>query len=88
MFRLMMYRAQDPDFAAKDIRNVTQSSLRASTAWSAGHPSCSNDTIVTTSLRPLDASDAEVGRRHSWLQIDGFIRMSPTGYEDQVANGA
>jgi ABC-type transport system involved in Fe-S cluster assembly fused permease/ATPase subunit len=69
----------------QDIRNVTQSSLRASIGMVPQDTVLFNDTIrYNIRYGRWDATDAEVERAAQLAQIDGFIRMSPRGYETQV----
>src|SRR3984885_10345355 len=69
----------------QDIRNVTQSSLRASIGMVPQDTVLFNDTIrYNIRYGRWDASDAEVEEAAQLAQIDGFIRMSPKGYETQV----
>jgi ATP-binding cassette subfamily B protein len=69
----------------QDIRNVTQSSLRASIGMVPQDTVLFNDTIrYNIRYGRWDASDEEVEEAARLAQIDGFIRMSPTGYETQV----
>jgi ATP-binding cassette, subfamily B, heavy metal transporter len=69
----------------QDIRNVTQSSLRASIGMVPQDTVLFNDTIrYNIRYGRWDASDAEVEAAAQLAQIDGFIRMSPKGYETQV----
>ena len=69
----------------QDIRNVTQSSLRATIGMVPQDTVLFNDTIrYNIRYGRWDASDAEVERAARLAQIDGFIRMSPKGYETQV----
>src|SRR6201991_4938826 len=69
----------------QDIRNVTQSSLRASIGMVPQDTVLFNDTIrYNIRYGRWDASDAEVEEATQLAQIDGFIRMSPAGYETQV----
>src|SRR6202163_2533374 len=69
----------------QDIRNVTQSSLRASIGMVPQDTVLFNDTIrYNIRYGRWDASDAEVEQAAHLAQIDGFIRMSPKGYETQV----
>src|ERR1700732_2118753 len=69
----------------QDIRNVTQSSLRASIGMVPQDTVLFNDTIrYNIRYGRWDASDAEVEEAARMAQIDGFIRMSPKGYETQV----
>ncbi|WP_213737767.1 ABC transporter ATP-binding protein/permease [Bradyrhizobium sp. dw_411] len=69
----------------QDIRNVTQSSLRASIGMVPQDTVLFNDTIrYNIRYGRWDAGDAEVEAAARLAQIDGFIRMSPKGYETQV----
>src|ERR1700735_2390792 len=69
----------------QDIRNVTQSSLRASIGMVPQDTVLFNDTIrYNIRYGRWDASDSEVEEAARLAQIDGFIRMSPKGYETQV----
>jgi ATP-binding cassette subfamily B protein len=69
----------------QDIRNVTQSSLRASIGMVPQDTVLFNDTIrYNIRYGRWDADDAEVEQAAQLAQIDGFIRMSPKGYETQV----
>ena len=69
----------------QDIRNVTQASLRASIGMVPQDTVLFNDTIrYNIRYGRWDASDAEVEEAAQLAQIDGFIRMSPKGYETQV----
>src|SRR5208337_279544 len=69
----------------QDIRNVTQTSLRASIGMVPQDTVLFNDTIrYNIRYGRWDASDAEVEEAARLAQIDGFIRMSPKGYETQV----
>jgi ATP-binding cassette, subfamily B, heavy metal transporter len=69
----------------QDIRNVTQASLRASIGMVPQDTVLFNDTIrYNIRYGRWDASDAEVEEAARLAQIDGFIRMSPKGYETQV----
>ena len=69
----------------QDIRNVTQASLRASIGMVPQDTVLFNDTIrYNIRYGRWDASDAEVEQAAQLAQIDGFIRMSPKGYETQV----
>jgi ABC-type transport system involved in Fe-S cluster assembly fused permease/ATPase subunit len=69
----------------QDIRSVTQSSLRASVGMVPQDTVLFNDTIrYNIRYGRWGASDAEVERAAQLAQIDGFIRMSPKGYETQV----
>jgi ATP-binding cassette, subfamily B, heavy metal transporter len=69
----------------QDIRSVTQSSLRASVGMVPQDTVLFNDTIrYNIRYGRWGASDAEVERAAQLAQIDGFIRMSPKGYDTQV----
>ena len=69
----------------QDIRNVTQSSLRASIGMVPQDTVLFNDTIrYNIRYGRWDATDGEVEEAAQLAQIDGFIRMSPMGYETQV----
>src|SRR4051812_11155691 len=69
----------------QDIRNVTQASLRASIGMVPQDTVLFNDTIrYNIRYGRWDASDAEVEAAAQMAQIDGFIRMSPKGYETEV----
>jgi ABC-type transport system involved in Fe-S cluster assembly fused permease/ATPase subunit len=69
----------------QDIRNVTQSSLRASIGMVPQDTVLFNDTIrYNIRYGRWDATDVEVEQAARLAQIDGFIRMSPKGYETQV----
>ena len=69
----------------QDIRNVTQASLRAAIGMVPQDTVLFNDTIrYNIRYGRWDASDAEVEQAAQLAQIDGFIRLSPKGYETQV----
>ena len=69
----------------QDIRNVTQASLRASIGMVPQDTVLFNDTIrYNIRYGRWDATDAEVEEAAQMAQIDGFIRMSPKGYETEV----
>lgn len=69
----------------QDIRGVTQSSLRASIGMVPQDTVLFNDTIrYNIRYGRWDATDAEVEEAARMAQIDGFIRMSPKGYETEV----
>jgi ABC-type transport system involved in Fe-S cluster assembly fused permease/ATPase subunit len=69
----------------QDIQKVTQASLRASIGMVPQDTVLFNDTIrYNIRYGRWDASDAEVEQAAQLAQIDGFIRMSPKGYETQV----
>lgn len=69
----------------QDIRNVTQASLRAEVGMVPQDTVLFNDTIrYNIRYGRWDADDAEVEEAAKLAQIDGFIRLSPKGYETQV----
>src|SRR6201747_2903692 len=69
----------------QDIRNVTQASLRASIGMVPQDTVLFNDTIhYNIRYGRWDATDDEVEAAAQMAQIDGFIKMSPTGYETEV----
>jgi ATP-binding cassette subfamily B protein len=68
-----------------DIRDVTQSSLRAAIGMVPQDTVLFNDTIrYNIRYGRWDASDAEVEEAAGLAQIDAFIRLSPKGYETEV----
>jgi len=69
----------------EDIRDVTQTSLRAAIGMVPQDTVLFNDTIrYNIRYGQWDASDAEVEEAARLAQIDGFIRLSPKGYETEV----
>jgi ATP-binding cassette subfamily B protein len=69
----------------QDIRDVTQSSLRAAIGMVPQDTVLFNDTIrYNIRYGRWDASDAEVEEAARMAQIDPFIQMSPKGYETEV----
>ena len=69
----------------QDIRGVTQRSLRAAIGMVPQDTVLFNDTIrYNIRYGRWDASDAEVEDAARLAQIDGFIRLSPDGYETEV----
>src|SRR5262249_17936716 len=69
----------------QDIRDVTQSSLRATIGMVPQDTVLFNDTIrYNIRYGRWDASDDEVEEAARLAQIDGFIRLSPHGYETEV----
>ena len=69
----------------QDIREVTQKSLRAAIGMVPQDTVLFNDTIrYNIRYGRWEASDAEVEEAARLAQIDGFIRMSPYGYETEV----
>ena len=69
----------------QDIRDVTQKSLRAAIGMVPQDTVLFNDTIrYNIRYGRWEASDAEVEEAARLAQIDGFIRLSPKGYETEV----
>jgi ATP-binding cassette, subfamily B, heavy metal transporter len=69
----------------QDIRDVSQTSLRASIGMVPQDTVLFNDTIrYNIRYGRWDANDAEVEEAARLAQIDGFIRMAPKGYETEV----
>jgi ATP-binding cassette subfamily B protein len=69
----------------QDIRDVTQSSLREAIGMVPQDTVLFNDTIrYNIRYGRWEATDAEVEEAARLAQIDGFIRMSPKGYETEV----
>jgi ATP-binding cassette, subfamily B, heavy metal transporter len=69
----------------QDIRDVTQTSLRASIGMVPQDTVLFNDTIrYNIRYGRWDATDAEVEEAARQAQIDGFIRRSPKGYDTEV----
>jgi ATP-binding cassette subfamily B protein len=69
----------------QDIREVTQTSLRAALGMVPQDTVLFNDTIrYNIRYGRWEATDEEVEEAASHAQIDNFIRMSPHGYETEV----
>jgi ATP-binding cassette subfamily B protein len=69
----------------QDIRQVTQTSLRAAIGMVPQDTVLFNDTIrYNIRYGRWDASDAEVEEAARTAQIDAFIKASPKGYETEV----
>ena len=69
----------------QDIRDVTQTSLRAAIGMVPQDTVLFNDTIrYNIRYGRWEATDEEVEEAARLAQIDGFIRMSPKGYETEV----
>src|SRR5229473_1548772 len=69
----------------QDIRNVTQSTLRASIGMVPQDTVLFNDTVrYNIRYGRANASDEEVEEAARLAHIDSFIRMSPKGYETEV----
>ncbi len=85
LFRLYDVSSGSISIDGQDIREVTQASLRAAIGMVPQDTVLFNDTIrYNIRYGRWDASDAEVEEAARLAQIDGFIRMSPKGYETQV----
>ena len=85
LFRLYDISSGSITIDGQDIRDVTQTSLRAAIGMVPQDTVLFNDTIrYNIRYGRWDASDAEVEEAARLAQIDHFIRMSPTGYETQV----
>jgi len=85
LFRLYDISGGRITIDGQDIRDVTQASLRAAIGMVPQDTVLFNDTIrYNIRYGRWDASDAEVEEAARLAQIDGFIRMSPLGYETQV----
>ena len=85
LFRLYDVSSGRITIDGQDIRSVTQASLRASIGMVPQDTVLFNDTIrYNIRYGRWDATDAEVEEAARLAQIDGFIRMSPKGYETQV----
>ena len=69
----------------QDVREVTQTSLRAAIGMVPQDTVLFNDTIrYNIRYGRWDASDAEVEEAARQAQIDGFIARTPKGYETEV----
>lgn len=69
----------------QDIRDVTQTSLRAAIGMVPQDTVLFNDTIrYNIRYGRWEATDEEVEEAARLAQIDAFIRMSPKGYETEV----
>jgi ABC-type transport system involved in Fe-S cluster assembly fused permease/ATPase subunit len=85
LFRLYDVSGGRIQIDGQDIRNVTQVSLRASIGMVPQDTVLFNDTIrYNIRYGRWDATDAEVEAAAQMAQIDGFIKMSPKGYETEV----
>jgi ABC-type transport system involved in Fe-S cluster assembly fused permease/ATPase subunit len=85
LFRLYDISSGSITIDGQDIRDVTQTSLRAAIGMVPQDTVLFNDTIrYNIRYGRWDASDAEVEEAARLAQIDPFIRMSPKGYETQV----
>jgi ATP-binding cassette subfamily B protein len=69
----------------QDLRDVTQTSLRAAIGMVPQDTVLFNDTIrYNIRYGRWEASDAEVEEAARLAQIDAFIRMAPKGYDTEV----
>jgi ABC-type transport system involved in Fe-S cluster assembly fused permease/ATPase subunit len=69
----------------QDIRDVAQTSVRAAIGMVPQDTVLFNDTIrYNIRYGRWEATDAEVEEAARLAQIDGFIRLSPKGYETEV----
>ena len=85
LFRLYDVSGGAITIDGQNIRDVTQSSLRASIGMVPQDTVLFNDTIrYNIRYGRWDASDAEVEEAAAMAQIDGFIKASPKGYETEV----
>jgi ABC-type transport system involved in Fe-S cluster assembly fused permease/ATPase subunit len=85
LFRLYDVSSGRITIDGQDVRDVTQASLRASIGMVPQDTVLFNDTIrYNIRYGRWDATDFEVEEAARLAQIDGFIRMSPKGYETQV----
>lgn len=85
LFRLYDVSGGTISIDGQNIRNVTQASLRQSIGMVPQDTVLFNDTIrYNIRYGRWDATDAEVEEAAQLAQIDGFIRMSPKGYETEV----
>jgi len=85
LFRLYDVSGGKITIDGQSIRDITQSSLRASIGMVPQDTVLFNDTIrYNIRYGRWDATDEEVEEAAAMAQIDGFIRMSPHGYETEV----
>jgi ATP-binding cassette subfamily B protein len=85
LFRLYDLSSGRITIDGQDIRDVQQTSLRAAIGMVPQDTVLFNDTIrYNIRYGRWDATDAEVEAAAQMAQIDGFIRMSPQGYETEV----
>ena len=85
LFRLYDVSGGTISIDGQNIRNVTQTSLREAIGMVPLDTVLFNDTIrYNIRYGRWDATDAEVEEAARTAQIDGFIRMSPKGYETEV----
>ncbi|MGH6789080.1 MAG: ATP-binding cassette domain-containing protein, partial [Pseudolabrys sp.] len=85
LFRFYDVQGGSVKIDGQDIRKVTQASLRAAIGIVPQDTVLFNDTIrYNIRYGRWDADDAEVEEAARMAQIDGFIRLSPKGYETEV----
>jgi ATP-binding cassette, subfamily B, heavy metal transporter len=85
LFRLYDISSGSITIDGQDIREVTQTSLRAAIGMVPQDTVLFNDTIrYNIRYGRWDASDAEVEEAARQAQVDGFIRRAPKGYETEV----
>jgi ABC-type transport system involved in Fe-S cluster assembly fused permease/ATPase subunit len=85
LFRLYDVSGGTISIDGQNIRNVTQTSLREAIGMVPQDTVLFNDTIrYNIRYGRWDATDEEVEEAARTAQIDGFIRMSPKGYETEV----
>src|SRR4051812_3482022 len=86
----LLYRFYDVtggriEIDGQDIRDVKQATLRAAIGMVPQDTVLFNDTIrYNIRYGRWEATDAEVEEAARLAQIDGFIRLSPKGYETEV----
>jgi ATP-binding cassette, subfamily B, heavy metal transporter len=85
LFRFYEVTGGRIEIDGQDIREVTQKSLRQAIGMVPQDTVLFNDTIrYNIRYGRWEASDAEVEEAARHAQIDGFIRLSPKGYETEV----
>ncbi len=85
LFRLYDVSGGRITIDGQDIRDVTQTSLRAAIGMVPQDTVLFNDTIrYNIRYGRWDATDAEVEEAAAMAQIDGFIRAAAHGYETEV----
>jgi ATP-binding cassette subfamily B protein len=85
LFRFYDVTGGKIEIDGQDIRDVTQNSLRAAIGMVPQDTVLFNDTIrYNIRYGRWEATDAEVEEAARLAQIDGFIRLSPKGYETEV----
>ncbi len=85
LFRFYDIQSGEITIDGQDIRDVTQSSLRAAVGMVPQDTVLFNDTIAyNISYGRVDASEAAVDEAAELAQIDGFIKLLPDGYKSMV----